>query len=186
MPQTLRDFKCHVNDLSTLAFAYAVLSCLILWDPRNHKPPGCSVHGIFQARILEWVAISYSRGSSWPRDWICISCISFIAWWILYLQCHLGSPLSHDLDQSTEKYPYSWTFPPCCGRNQLLLLPPFHQLPDLGEVWKGVELNQAKLPAGNDAHLCSCPHLHWVISCLPQALREGSSEIKSLLYTPLP
>ena len=31
-------------------------------------PPGSSVHGIFQARILAWVAISYSRGSSWPRD----------------------------------------------------------------------------------------------------------------------
>ena len=38
--------------------------------------PGSSVHGIFQARILERVAISYSRGSSWPRDWICVSCFS--------------------------------------------------------------------------------------------------------------
>ena len=32
------------------------------------SPPGCSVHGIFQARILEWVVIPFSRGSSWPRD----------------------------------------------------------------------------------------------------------------------
>ena len=37
-------------------------------DPENCSPPGSSVHGIFQARILEWVAISFSRGSSWPRD----------------------------------------------------------------------------------------------------------------------
>ena len=37
--------------------------------------PGCSVHGIFQARILEWVAISYFRGSSQPRDRTCISYI---------------------------------------------------------------------------------------------------------------
>ena len=37
------------------------------------SPPGSSVHGIFQARILEWVAISFSRGSSWPRDRTCIS-----------------------------------------------------------------------------------------------------------------
>ena len=36
--------------------------------------PGFSVHGILQARVLEWVAISFSRGSSWPRDWTCISC----------------------------------------------------------------------------------------------------------------
>ena len=37
--------------------------------------PGSSVHGIFQARILEWVAISFSRRSSWSRDWTCISWI---------------------------------------------------------------------------------------------------------------
>ena len=43
------------------------------------SPPGSSVHGIFQARILEWVAISYSRGSSWPRDWTHISWVSCIA-----------------------------------------------------------------------------------------------------------
>ena len=37
--------------------------------------PGPSVHGIFQARILEWIAISFSRESSWPRDWIWVSYI---------------------------------------------------------------------------------------------------------------
>ena len=35
--------------------------------------PGSSVHGVFQARILEWIAISFSRGSSWPRDWTWVS-----------------------------------------------------------------------------------------------------------------
>ena len=39
-------------------------SCLTLWDPVDRSPPGSSVHGILQARILEWVAISFSRGSS--------------------------------------------------------------------------------------------------------------------------
>ena len=42
---------------------------------------GSSVHGIFQARILEWVAISPFRGSSQPRDWIWVSCISCIGSW---------------------------------------------------------------------------------------------------------
>ena len=42
----------------------------------NCSPPGFSVHGILQARILEWVAISSFRGSSRPRDWTCISCIA--------------------------------------------------------------------------------------------------------------
>ena len=44
-------------------------SCLTLRDPMDCSPPGFSVYGISQARILEWVAISYSRGSSQPRDW---------------------------------------------------------------------------------------------------------------------
>ena len=46
--------------------------------------PGSTGHGILQARILEWVAISSSRGSSWPRDWTGISCISCIGRSILY------------------------------------------------------------------------------------------------------
>ena len=43
-------------------------SCLTLCDPKDCSPPGSSIHGIFQTRILEWVAISFSRGSSQPRD----------------------------------------------------------------------------------------------------------------------
>ena len=42
----------------------------------DYSPQGSSVHGISQARILEWVAISFSRGSSWPRNWTYISCIA--------------------------------------------------------------------------------------------------------------
>ena len=45
-----------------------------LTDWLNCNSPGSSLHGISQARILEWVAISFSRGSSWPRDPTCISC----------------------------------------------------------------------------------------------------------------
>ena len=40
------------------------------------SPPGSSLHGILQARILEWVAIPFSRGSSWPRDWTWASCFA--------------------------------------------------------------------------------------------------------------
>ena len=42
----------------------------------DYRPPGFSVHGISQARTLEWVAISFSRGSSWPRDQTWVSCIA--------------------------------------------------------------------------------------------------------------
>ena len=59
-------------------------SCLTLWDPTDCSPPGSSVQGIFPARILEWVAISSSRGSSWPRDGTRVSYISWIDQRILY------------------------------------------------------------------------------------------------------
>ena len=52
-----------------------------LCDPLDCSPPGFSVHGISQARILEQVAISSSRGPFWPRDRTCSSCIGR---WILY------------------------------------------------------------------------------------------------------
>ena len=54
------------------------LSCPTLCDLMDHSPPGSSVHGIFQARIWKWVAISSSRGSSLPRDQTLTSCISCI------------------------------------------------------------------------------------------------------------
>ena len=43
-------------------------SCLTLCNPTDRSPPGSSVHGVLQARILEWVATLCSRGSSQPRD----------------------------------------------------------------------------------------------------------------------
>ena len=59
-------------------------SCLTLCDPVDCNPPGSSVHEIFQARILKWVAISCSGGSSQPRGQTCISCVSCIGRQILY------------------------------------------------------------------------------------------------------
>ena len=53
--------------------------CLTLCNPMDCSPPGSSVHGISQARILEWVAISFSREYSLPRDRTHISCISALA-----------------------------------------------------------------------------------------------------------
>ena len=71
-----------------------VISCFWLCDPVDCSPPGSSVHGILQARILERFAISSSRGSSWRRDRTPISCDPCnccIGQWILYHFSHLGS-----------------------------------------------------------------------------------------------
>ena len=51
-------------------------SCPTPCDPTDCSPPGYSVHGILQARVLEWTAIPFSRGSSWPRDQTRASCIA--------------------------------------------------------------------------------------------------------------
>ena len=51
-------------------------SCLTLCDPMDCSPPGSSVYGILQARILEWVAILFSRVSSQPRDQNQVSCVA--------------------------------------------------------------------------------------------------------------
>ena len=50
--------------------------CPTLCDPMDCSPSGSSVHGILQARILEWVAISFYRGSSQPKDQTQVSCIA--------------------------------------------------------------------------------------------------------------
>ena len=57
----------HADTITTCVCTVAQ-SCLTLCDLMDCSPSGSPVHGIFQARILEWVVISFSRGSSWPRD----------------------------------------------------------------------------------------------------------------------
>ena len=62
-----------------------------LWPHGLYSPPGFSIYGLFQARVLEWVAISFARGSSWPRDW---TWVSHIAGRCFYCLSHQGSPTS--------------------------------------------------------------------------------------------
>ena len=69
---------------------------LTLCDPMDCNPPSSSVHGISQTRILEWVAISFSRGCSRPRDQTCISCVAggLLHFDGFFLLNHQGSPWS--------------------------------------------------------------------------------------------
>ena len=69
----------------SLCMCVCVCVCVCVWvtqwrptlfDPMDCSPPDSSVRGILQARIPEWVAMSFSRGSAWPRDWIQVSCIA--------------------------------------------------------------------------------------------------------------
>ena len=62
--------------LTNLSCWCSVLVVLTLWEPMDCSLPVSSVHGILQARILEWVAIPFSRGSSQLRGWTWVSCIA--------------------------------------------------------------------------------------------------------------
>ena len=66
-------------------------SFLTLCNPMDYSPPSSSVRGILQARIKEWVNIPFSRGSSWPRDRILVSCIAggFFTIWTIALPSEL-------------------------------------------------------------------------------------------------
>ena len=72
-PSTSWEFVCCVGSVAQL--------CLTICDPVDYSPPGSSVHGIFHAIILEWVAISSSRRSAQCRDWTCTFCIFTLACW---------------------------------------------------------------------------------------------------------
>ena len=64
----------------------AAQSCLTLCDSMDCNPPGSLVHGILQARILEWISIPFSRGSSWPKDQTLVSCITGVFFTISRMQ----------------------------------------------------------------------------------------------------
>ena len=81
-------FSPWMNELPCMR-AQSLQSCPTLCNPMDHSPPGSSVHEILKARILEWTAMPSSRGSSQPRDRICI-CL--YCRWILYPLSHLESP----------------------------------------------------------------------------------------------
>ena len=70
----------QISYILTVFVRSVAKSCLTFYDPMDYSPPGSSVHGILQARVLEWVAISSSRGSSpHPGTEPAFSCDSYMA-----------------------------------------------------------------------------------------------------------
>ena len=85
--------------------AQLLQSCPTLCSPMDCSLPGSNVHGILQARILEWVAMPSSRGSSWPRDWIHISVIADG----FFTTEPLGKPKINDLDLPAMQEAWVWS-----------------------------------------------------------------------------
>ena len=94
--------------------------CLTLCGPMNCSPSGSSVHGILQTRILEWDAMSFSRGSSWPRDRTLVSYIAgrfftIGATWGAHTSIHIPFQIlfPYRLLQNTEYSFLCYTVGPC-------------------------------------------------------------------------
>ena len=78
---------------------WVVRSCLTLCD-LNYSLPGSSVHGILQIRTLEWVAIPFSRGSSWSRNQIQVSCTA--GRYFSYTYYNIDEPWKHDAHKRSQ------------------------------------------------------------------------------------
>ena len=76
--------RLHLYEVPACVSPKSLQSCPTLCDPMACSLPGSSVHGILQARILEWVAMRPSRGPSRPRDETHISCVYCIGKQVLY------------------------------------------------------------------------------------------------------
>ena len=70
------EFQLQLQSFQRIGEGEVTQSCPTLCNPMDSSPSGSSIHGVFQTRILEWVAISFSRGSSWPRDRTSVSHIA--------------------------------------------------------------------------------------------------------------
>ena len=122
-------FKYKCGLLPTVCLV-RVLLCLTLCNPMDYSPPGSPVHGISQASTLQWVAIPFSRGFSWPRDGTSISCIQFSSvqslshvWffaipWIAFCPSPTPWACSNSCPSS------QWCHPTISSSVSFLLLPP--------------------------------------------------------------
>ena len=103
----LRLWPLSLNIALAQSFSCVWLFC----DPMDCSPPGSSVHGILQARILEWVAISFSRGYSWPRNRTLIFCIhrQILYHWATWEAPYLSILVSKwDYHTSEHRYDSPW------------------------------------------------------------------------------
>ena len=145
-------------------------SCLTLRDPIDCSPPGSSVHGIFQARILEQVVTAFSRGSSPPRDWIHIHYIS-------------GRFFTTELHEKRVCVGY-WLLRPMCYSLTLLARSPSvlslcrEECHFLGNRDENKMLPDLKKPQGSVRY-------RWKLQSMPEIISFNSGKTCNLKFTSL-
>ena len=93
-------------------FFLATQLCLILCDTVDCSLPGSSVHGILQARVLEWVTIPFFRGSSWPKVWTWVYGSLDASYWVQFsLVTQLCPTLCNPMNRSTRSLPVHHQLP---------------------------------------------------------------------------
>ena len=139
----------------------------------DYSLPGSSIHGIFQARVQERVAISFSRGSSWPRDRTWVSCIVGRCFYRLSYQ---GSPIYIYIYIYTHTHTYIYIYMyflqssfqfsyMCIIEISLSLFWPQHVVYGILVPWPEIEPAPLALKAWSPNH--------WITRELPPALTEG-------------
>ena len=111
-----RIFWIDTGGFSSVHFSSVAQLCLTLCDPMDCSLLGSSVHGIFQSRVLEWVAIAFSKESWVPKNW---------CFWTVVLQKSLVSPLdSKEIKSIHPKGNQSWIFIERTDAEASILRPP--------------------------------------------------------------
>ena len=101
----LNRFLCIYVHSSFIPNVKVTQLCLTLCDPMDYSLPGSSVHGILQARILDWGAISFSRGSSWIRDGTSVFCIGR---WVIYHWATREALIPLTMVEATQVFTDGW------------------------------------------------------------------------------
>ena len=119
----------NIQEKKLLVHSHVQLFCKAM----DCGPPGSSVHGISQARILKWVPVSSSREPSWPRDWTHVSCIGR---WVLYHWATRASHINMHADVNTPFSSVAQSCPTLCDPMDCSTpgLPVHHQLPEFTQT----------------------------------------------------
>ena len=123
-------------------------TCLTRYDSMDCSLPASSVHGISPARTLEWVAMTFSRVSSQPRDQICVSYVSCLGRHVLYHQRHLGSPIDGYLQLKEMQDTESENVKVCISL-QIYLTQSLEFPEELSEHSFSIKMTSGKYHAGN-------------------------------------